>query len=156
HSEWDCTLQPTPAQAGVLQGGESPPTRGNGASRHSDSPLPLASGEQRDEVSFAVRMGLRFVKSLGAQDYDRIVATSRARPFGSLEAFILRTQLDEKALAALSEAGAFASFGVARREALWQARGLVRAKPVELPVDREASAEFTPLDALETIAWDYM
>jgi len=33
---------------------------------------------------------------------------------------------------------------------------LVRAKPVELPVDREASAEFTPLDALETIAWDYM
>jgi error-prone DNA polymerase len=101
-------------------------------------------------------MGLRFVKGLGDADWDAIRTAAAVRPFASLDDFVERTGRDERRLNALAEAGAFACFGLARRPALWRARGLARAAPVALPVDAERVPEFAPLDALETIAWDYV
>ncbi len=105
---------------------------------------------------FSVRMGLRFVKGLARADGERIVAAREERPFASLDDFVGRVKLDEGKLARLGEAGAFESFGVDRREALWGVRGLVRTPRPDLPVAVEERAPlFAALDEFETIAWDY-
>ncbi len=97
----------------------------------------------------ALRMGLRYVKGLGESDGKRIEET---RPFTSLDDFARRTELDERKLTALAQAGAF---GDDRRGSLWSALGLARSEPVPLAVDGEAAPEFTPLTPFETINWDY-
>jgi error-prone DNA polymerase len=103
---------------------------------------------------FAVRMGLRYVKGLGEGDWKRIEPA--AGSFTSLEDFVRRTRLDEGALTALAEAGAFDGFGLSRREALWEVRGLFRDAATPLPLrSPEPTPEFPRLDAYETIAWDY-
>ena len=66
-----------------------------------------------------------------------------------------RTGLGTAPLTALSQAGAFECLGVARRAALWDAL----AKPADtlrpLPLPPEEAPAFTPLDAFQTIGWDY-
>ncbi|MBI2460984.1 MAG: error-prone DNA polymerase [Candidatus Rokubacteria bacterium] len=104
----------------------------------------------------AVRMGLRYVKGLGTSDWTRIEAARQAVPFASLADFVRRTGLDEGALAALAEAGAFEGLGLDRRSALWDVRGLVRLRGMSLPLGRpEAAPGFEPLSDAEQIAWDY-
>jgi error-prone DNA polymerase len=107
----------------------------------------------------AVRLGLACVKGLGEGDGARIVAARRAAGrFASLLDFVRATRLDRGALAALAEAGAFESLGLARREALWELKRLVRRQDDTLPLpDAPArqGALFAPLDAAETVAWDY-
>ncbi len=105
---------------------------------------------------FAVRMGLRYVKGLGEGDWQRIEAACSASPFMSLADVVRRTGLDEGALTALAEAGAFEGFGLDRRAALWQVKGLVRRRGETLPiVTREKTPAFDPLTGFEEIAWDY-
>ncbi|HET8563277.1 MAG TPA: error-prone DNA polymerase, partial [Candidatus Binatia bacterium] len=58
-------------------------------------------------VGFAVRMGLRYVKGLRENDWERIRQARRADQFASLEDFARRTRLDEGVLGRLAEAGAF-------------------------------------------------
>src|SRR5574337_66677 len=145
-SAWDCTLEPCPQSTG----------------------------------GFAVRMGLRYVKGLGESDWKRIEDARRIAPFTSLTDFARRTGLDKGTLAALAEASAFeglGSFGAAqdrpfdtvrpepvegtngtqdkldRRMALWKVLG---AQATPLPtVVQETSPTFTPLGAVEEVAWDY-
>ncbi len=100
----------------------------------------------------AVRMGLRYVKGLGEADWQRF---SPMAPFASMEDFARRAQVGEKALTALAEAGAFEALGAARRQALWSAQGLARARPLPLEVDDEPEIDFAQLSALEAINWDY-
>ena len=138
-SQWDCTLEP------LLPDEQRPP----------DHPPRFPNVAFRAHTPFAIRMGVRFVKGLGAHEWQRIQAATAERPFRSLEDFVVRTDLNEKALTALAEAGAFECFGITRRQALWSTQGLVRATPVELPVDSEPLPAFEPLAPLETIAWDY-
>jgi DNA polymerase-3 subunit alpha len=105
---------------------------------------------------FAVRMGLRYVKGLGASDWRGIEAARYASPFASLADFVRRSRLDEGALTALAEAGAFEGFDIDRREALWEVRGLVRTRVASLPLTvRERTPAFDPLSDFEEIAWDY-
>ncbi len=113
---------------------------------------------------FAVRMGLRYVKSLSESDWKRIEQARCIAPFASLADFIRRTGLGsrspkgigrEGALTALAEAGAFEGFDLDRRAALWESLGF-EALATSLPtVVREISPTFTPLGASEEIAWDY-
>jgi error-prone DNA polymerase len=113
-------------------------------------PCPESAG------GFAVRMGLRYVKGLGEGDWRWIEQARRAAPFVSLADFARRTGLDEGALTALAEAGAFEGFGLTRRAALWEILGLLRARALPLPLDvHEATPAFDPLSDLEEIAWDY-
>jgi error-prone DNA polymerase len=113
-------------------------------------PCPESNG------GFAVRMGLRYVKGLGEGDWKRIETARSASPFTSLADVVHRTGLDEGALTALAEAGAFEGFGLDRRLALWEVRGLVRRRGTPLPlVAREAKPAFDPLSGFEEIAWDY-
>ena len=107
--------------------------------------------------AFAVRMGLRYVKSLSeGRDWRRIETARTKRPFASMEDFTRRTRLDERVVRRLAEAGAFARFEGERRIALWEALDLGRVPASALPITlREPRPDFEPLGEFETIAWDY-
>ena len=107
--------------------------------------------------AFAVRMGLRYVKSLSEErDWRRIEAARTKRPFASMEDFTRRTRLDARVVGRLAEAGAFARFEGERRAALWEALDLGRTPATSLPIaSSEPQPDFEPLGEFETIAWDY-
>jgi error-prone DNA polymerase len=105
---------------------------------------------------FAVRMGLRYVKGLGEADGDRIVRERRMALFASLEDFARRADLDEGSLSALAEAGAFDSFHLDRRTALWDVRRLARTQKESLTLPaRERKPGFAALSDFEEVSWDY-
>ena len=106
--------------------------------------------------SFAVRMGLRYVKGLGENEWQRIEQRGKADNFASLHDFVRRTGLDEGSLSALAEAGAFDSLGIDRRMALWDARRLARTQKESLSLPaRERNPGFAPLSNFEEVGWDY-
>ena len=127
-SDWDCTLEPEPG----------------------DAPEPR-------RTRFAVRMGLRYVKSLSEErDWRRIAAARAERPFASLADFSRRTRLDDRVLRRLAEAGAFGTLEGRRRTALWEAQGLGAASETPLPIaPAEPRPDFDPLSEFQTIDWDY-
>ena len=139
-SRWDCILEhDRSADEGCLQ---------------SASPLPL-------------RMGLRYVKGLPAEDGHRIEAARSEHDFDSLEDLARRCRLGEKSLKRLAESGALDCFenatapgaGANRRATLWSALPLARLEEDSLPyIVAESPADtpaFEALDAFETIQWDY-
>jgi error-prone DNA polymerase len=75
-----------------------------------------------------VRVGLKYVQGLGEDDAEAVVA---AQPFMSVRDLAQRTPLSHDELRALIESGACDSFGVRRRELLWQL-GLV-PRPATVP-----------------------
>ncbi len=113
--------------------------------------------EPRDDGEFAIRIGLRYVRSLGARDRERIERAARERPFQSVEDFVDRTRLDEGRLRALAESGAFDRFGAPRRNALWHVQGLARGgkRPPLALGDADEAPAFAALSEFETIGWDY-
>ena len=126
-SAWDCSLVP-----------------GSTTARGEGKPLPAKPD---------VRLGLRYVKGLGATDGEKIVAARRESPFASIAALARRTGLDRKAMAALAEADALQNLGPkTRRAAVWQTLGVT---PKDPPLLEEAIPGFAPLDSFETIAWDH-
>jgi error-prone DNA polymerase len=136
-SDWDCKLEPI---------GTPPPF----GTPHVDVETP---GQARKH--FAIRMGLKFTKGLSEADWPKIQAARDAAPFASIEDAVWRTDLDERALIALAEAGAFDGMADSRRQALWEVRGLARSENVPLPVDVEDKPLFRTLTIFETINWDY-
>ena len=105
---------------------------------------------------FAVRMGLRYVKGLRESDWKKIAGARLIAPFKSLDDFVRRSGLDEGALGKLAEAGAYESFGVDRRTALWDIGRLVRARNESLSLPaREVTPAFESLTAFEEVGWDY-
>jgi len=132
-SEWDCTLVKSPASLATLAR-QSPGDTGT--------------------RTFALRMGLRYVKGLATAMGERILAARRQRAFASIEDFVMRTDCDDRVRARLAESGAFERLTGDRREALWQARGALDASPLPLSGDEEDVA-FRALSDLETVAWDY-
>ena len=106
--------------------------------------------------SFAVRMGLRYVKGFGEGDWERLAQARRAAHFSSLGDFVRRTQLDEGILSALAEAGAFESLKIDRRSALWDVRRLAHVQKESLSFpNREIQTRFKSLSAFEEVGWDY-
>jgi error-prone DNA polymerase len=81
----------------------------------------------------AVRMGLRYVRELGASDIDRIeTARQLGGPFTDPADLAHRTGLTRDALEGLAAAGALATFGIDRREGLWMAGALAEISPARL------------------------
>ncbi len=121
-SDWLCTLETSP-----------------GASRH---PLPSGEGQQGSarfqEFSGppslkgkglgvrSLRLGLKYVTGLREEVGRRIEAERARKPFASLADLTARTAPNRRELDALSYSGAFACFGLSRREALWQAAAVER------------------------------
>lgn len=87
-----------------------------------DREAPDCSAEHRRDGAFAVRLGLADVSSIGTSVAERIVAEREARgPYRDMADVSRRAGLDAEQLEALAAAGAFAGFGLQRREALWLA-----------------------------------
>ena len=167
-SAWDCTLEPLDAPASRPARRSSDRERRKGEWTVRDR----AERESRPAVrsgtatpphgmpgrpAFAVRMGLRYVKSLSEErDWRRIEVAHAQRPFASMEDFTRRTRLDARIVSRLAEAGAFARFEGERRAALWEAQDLARMPASALPLAScEPLPDFEPLSEFETIAWDY-
>ena len=147
-------------------------------------PLEQAGGTAACSIRFAVRMGLRFVKGLGENDWERIQeyreqlsgkagsgdSSDPASAGSPVEDFVLRTGINEGALAALSQCGALGGMSGRRREALWgisgagrwgkserKGRGPGEAQDAGLLLKgEEIMPDFSVLNQLESIGWDYL
>lgn len=91
----------------------------------------------------AVRLGLRMVRGLANDHAARIVAARAEQPFITIEDVWLRSGVPIAALEKIADADGFAGFGLDRRQALWQVRGLGAAPlPLFAAADaREAGRE---------------
>ncbi|MFE0457803.1 error-prone DNA polymerase [Kitasatospora sp. NPDC058965] len=125
---------------------------------HSDTaptlePAPTTADDQDTAARQpAIRLGLGSVRDLGEEQADAIAA---GRPYRDLEDFARRTGLAAPALEALATAGAFASLGLTRRQALWSAGLLSRTRADMLPGTAPAliAPDLAPMTAIEeTIA----
>jgi len=127
----------------------------------------------------AVRVGLRFVKGMRAEDARRIVAAragSEAMPGStgqpdSVAALARAAGVDRGVLTRLAEAGALDALEDGRRDALWDALGAPRPVDVDAVADGsdaraahtggtaehddDPAVDFAALDSFDTIRWDY-
>ncbi|MBI5525118.1 MAG: error-prone DNA polymerase, partial [Deltaproteobacteria bacterium] len=148
-SAWDCTLEPT-----LRLTTYDSRQRADYASLQ--PPLQPTAYSLQPSEAFVLRMGLRYVGGLRESAGERIAAARGEAPFASLADFIRRTGIDRGSLDALSEAGAFDSLGVDRRQALWQAPGLAHAARAPLKLSGgEHRPLFRALDSFEEVNWDY-
>lgn len=86
------------------------------------------------EAGTQVRLGLGAVRGIGTELAERLVADREAHgPFASMLDLTARVQLSVPQVEALATAGAFACFGVSRREALWTAGSAAGQRPDRLP-----------------------
>ena len=87
-----------------------------------DRNAPDESEAHRRDGGFAVRLGLAEVKGIGKALAERIVVERRAHgDYLSMSDLSRRIRLSVEQMESLSAAGAFESFGLERREALWTA-----------------------------------
>ena len=88
----------------------------------------------------ALRLGLRQVKGLRREDGQWIPA-ARGNGYADIESLQRRTGLARAAIPKLANADAFNSSGLARRDALWQARALTGTTPLPLFAQGEGIVE---------------
>jgi DNA polymerase-3 subunit alpha/error-prone DNA polymerase len=112
HSDWDCTLEESGFDKNAIDG------------RH-------ASMRDVIRTKYAVRLGFRQVKGLAEKDLRKHLLANRGRGYASIHDLWLRSGLDKSDIERLADADAFASMGLARREALWAVRGLDMKKAAE-------------------------
>jgi error-prone DNA polymerase len=99
----------------------------------------------------AIRLGLAGVRDLGRDAAERVVVERHdGGDFVDLPDFVRRTGLSLAALEALALGGAFASFGIGRREALWSVGALVGTGPEQLPASVPGSVP-PPLPAMTAV-----
>ncbi len=112
--------------------------------------------EPRSADGLALRLGLRLVAGLGAEDAERIAEARAAAPFASVADLAQRAQLGRTALEALATADAFRGLGRDRRAALWDAAALSGpAPPLAAAEGREAAPRLPRATAGEQTVLDY-
>jgi error-prone DNA polymerase len=105
----------------------------------------------------AVRIGFRFVSSLGSAAREKIEAAMEHGPFQSLRDFVERTGLSEKGLAQIAKAGAFNPVGKSRRDSLWE---VIEAAKSDVPLlaqcdDGKKQTAFRPMNLLDKLKTDF-
>ena len=126
-SDWDSTLEPPGEAASTAKDAPRPYLR---------RPAPRWRGAGPDGAAAVapkvLRLGLRQVDGM-REDWARTLEAARAEaPFTSLDALRSRARLPAAALDALAAADAFGSIDMARRPALWAAKGLPSLAPAPL------------------------
>ncbi|MFC7623576.1 error-prone DNA polymerase [Microlunatus sp. GCM10028923] len=86
-----------------------------------DPDAPDRTAEHRRDGGFAVRLGFTDVHGIGEEVAERLVAARAERPYVSMNDVIRRAGLSTAQAEVLATAGAFDSFGLSRRQALWNA-----------------------------------
>jgi len=79
------------------------------------------SDEHRRDGNLAVRLGLAEVQGIGRELAGRIVSERNLAPFVNMSDVVRRCRLQVAQSEALATAGAFDRFGLARRQAIWNA-----------------------------------
>ena len=111
------------------------------ADHHADHPADYHAGAKNaKQPRHALRLGLRLVKGLARGEGERIAA-SRDPAFAAMDEVIQRADVSARAIQAIAAADGFTSLGLARRQALWQARRLGRQRHHELPLFAAAQLE---------------
>jgi error-prone DNA polymerase len=134
-SSWSCSLEPA---------GKPPP-------------FPSTAPDDASKVGqrggrLAVRMGLRYVRGLSEADGRRLEACA---PFTSIEDLAERSGLNPRVLETLATAGALRGLESARRQALWQVRGVTGTAAIPMAtLDDEPAPALAPLGRQEAITWD--
>ncbi|MEJ7597260.1 MAG: error-prone DNA polymerase [Kofleriaceae bacterium] len=109
-----------------------------------------------DGFGFAVRMGLRWTKGMQLADGQRIVEARRERAFATVEDFVRRSRVSQRAHVQLAEAGALGALVHERRDALWQVSGwVVRQDDAMTLGNADEQVVFEGLSKLDEIFWDY-
>ena len=110
----------------------------------------------------ALRLGFRQIKGLGDDDAQWI-ARARGNGYRTVRDVWRRAGLSPKVLGRLAEADAFASIGLNRREALWEAQALHRgpdlplfARDMEGEAIREVMADLPRMTEGEEVVEDYV
>ncbi len=87
-----------------------------------DRSIPFDSDDHRRDGDFAVRLGLDEVSGISTALATKIVEErTRAGEFANMNDLVRRVGLSTAQLELLSAAGAFDTFGLTRREAMWNA-----------------------------------
>ncbi|MEW5796939.1 MAG: error-prone DNA polymerase [Candidatus Zixiibacteriota bacterium] len=104
-----------------------------------------------------VRLGFRYVKSLGDKAKEKLEIELRRGPFRSPSDFVFRTKLDHNHLEQLALVGAFRGFGLTRRQALWEMLALAHESgdQLDLTPPETGRALLTPMHATEEVAADF-
>jgi error-prone DNA polymerase len=115
---------------------------------------------ERDTTSGipATRLGLRCVRGLGSAARDALARARAEGPFVSVDDFVRRVRLNQRAVRQLAEAGVFDTIvGGTRREALWHVLEALRGTGGPLVVHRPAAAPaaLPPMAPYELTAADY-
>lgn len=105
----------------------------------------------------AVRLGFKYVKSIGESVKYRLESAIAERTFSSIEDFVYRAGLNQRSLEQLALAGAFECFGLNRRQALWEILGLVRKSSSELSLEENDSGKesLTEMNIVQSLAADF-
>src|SRR5208282_6122435 len=124
-----------------------PATLVKDAERHGVTILPIDVAHSDWKCTIedgALRLGLRYVNGLREETGQRAERERAHSVFESLADFSARVDPNRRELDVLAFAGAFASFGMTRRDAMWQAAAVEhgsllakvapRATPTRLPV----------------------
>jgi error-prone DNA polymerase len=82
---------------------------------------PDRSADHRRDGGAAVRLGLTSVNGIGRTLAEKIVAERERQPYADMNDVVRRACLTVAQTEALATAGAFDSFGLTRRQALWNA-----------------------------------
>jgi error-prone DNA polymerase len=102
-------------------------------------------------------MGLRYVTGIGSREKDSL--ERNPGPYRDLDDFASRTRLPVSSLTKLAEAGAFESFALSRRDAIWAVKeiGTRGEGRLDLPGEEDPRAQpfFQPLPVTQEILWDY-
>ena len=167
-SRWDCTLEaaaPLPDFRGrgtmgsMVEGARAKRASFSAAApplhRLSGGPPPL----QMQGRNLPLRLGLRMVRGLSNDHAAQIIAVREEAPFSSIEDVWRRSGVPAAALEKLADADAFACFGLTRRQALWQVRGLGQASlPLFAAADalsREPAVALPPMTEGREVVEDY-
>ncbi|HEY0625181.1 MAG TPA: error-prone DNA polymerase [Allosphingosinicella sp.] len=116
---------------------------------------------EEGEGLLPLRLGLRMVRGLSNDHAGRIIAVRGRAPFTGIEDVWLRSGVPLAALEKIADADAFACFGLDRRQALWQVRGLGAAPlPLFAAADareegREPQVALAPLGEGREVFEDY-
>jgi error-prone DNA polymerase len=116
---------------------------------------PAGTQKAGNATDLSIRLGLRYVHSLGETLQARIIEGRGDHPFQNLHDFCRRTRLPRTVVENLIRSGAMDSLAGSRREQLWQMGSLVyheASLDLEVPV---VPASLPSLTKAERMAWEY-
>lgn len=100
-----------------------------------------------------IRLGLNYVRSVSSSVSKRILSARLKGEFTSLQDMIHRTHLPHRIIENLIQAGALDTFGLPRRDLIWE---LGRMQPEKsLPLDSDDDVQLPDLTRLERLNMEY-